>query len=392
MNTGYFKKNYDALYHNPVQIYDSINMLSVICSLLPAKGDIILLTTDGWVRRGGVDQLCEMLSSDRINVYSGIEKNPELDELDLLTDKFRNVQVSGIIALGGGSVIDTAKVLSVTINCAHERPLDHVFRKGEKYEWQSSIPIVAIPTTSGTGSEVTPFATVWDQKTRRKFSVACDDIFPSYVILDGSLTLSLPHNETLYTALDAISHALESIWNINSNAFTQAFAVQALTMIKTNLPIVLSNGNNIEARTSLLTASTLAGMAISQTKTAIAHSISYPLTIHHQVPHGLAAAFTLPALLKLHIENTEDNSFDGLLQSILSLLNGFELGEKITLYLNAKQLKEMASKMFDPSRAANFVHEMNPQLLASLLDSSIKALPLADQVNSVDPTSSTDRS
>src|SRR5690606_10586758 len=125
----------------------------------------------------------------------------------------RGEPLTGLIALGGGSVLDATKLLAVTIHSSVDRPLHLALREDIGGDWRRSIPLITIPTTSGTGSEVTPFATVWDTAAQKKHSVMGDALFPDHCILDPLLTLSLPYDETLYTGLDATSHALESLWN-----------------------------------------------------------------------------------------------------------------------------------------------------------------------------------
>src|SRR5690606_20309422 len=126
-------------------------------------------------------------------------------------------------------------------------PLGKVLREGRQQTWEKKIPLVAIPTTSGTGAEVTPFATVWDQSEHRKYSITGDLIFPDTAVLDPELTLSLPEKETLYPGLDAISHALESLWNVNRTPVTAGFAIQALELAVEALPTVLGNPADLGA-------------------------------------------------------------------------------------------------------------------------------------------------
>jgi alcohol dehydrogenase len=201
-----------------------------------------------------------------------------------------------IVALGGGSIIDAAKVLAASggsfetvRRCLMERtPLG-----------TSKLPsIIAVPSTAGTGSEVTSWATVWDAANGQKYSLADPALYPRVAVVDPELTLAAPRGLTLATGLDALSHALESLWNVSANPVSAMFAVEAAKEIMEILPRLLDDLSSLELRTRQARAALFAGLAFSNTRTAIAHSISYPLTLHHDVVHGIACSFTLPMVLR----------------------------------------------------------------------------------------------
>jgi phosphonate metabolism-associated iron-containing alcohol dehydrogenase len=156
--------------------------------------------------------------------------------------------------------------------------------------------LIAVPTTAGTGSEVTPWATLWDRSsgTPRKHSLHVRETWPAAALVDPELTLSAPEAVTRNSALDALSHSLESIWNVNANPVSDTFAVEAARTIIATLPRLVSDPGDREARTRMSRAALFAGLAFSNTKTALAHSVSYEMTLRHGLPHGLACSFTLP--------------------------------------------------------------------------------------------------
>jgi alcohol dehydrogenase len=162
----------------------------------------------------------------------------------------------------------------------------------------SAIPIIAVPTTAGTGSEVTSFATVWDEERGRKFSLARENLYPEVALVDPTLMLSKPHSLTLATGLDALSHSIESIWNINANPVSARHAVAAARAILADLPNLLRDLTNLKLRHGIAEASLNAGLAFSNTKTAIAHNLSYPITLGWGVQHGIACSFILPTVLR----------------------------------------------------------------------------------------------
>ncbi|WP_026363102.1 iron-containing alcohol dehydrogenase PsrA [Methylopila sp. M107] len=201
-----------------------------------------------------------------------------------------------IVALGGGSVIDTVKVLAATGSDFSRVQAYLEGRAGP--ETLSSTPIIAVPTTSGTGSEVTCWATVWDTEAKKKYSLARPNLYPECAILDPALTVGVPKSLTLSTGLDALSHALESIWNVNANPVSANHAVFAASEVLEVLPSLLDNLDDVEKRSRIARASMSAGLAFSNTKTALAHSLSYYLTLHHGTVHGIACSFSLPAVMR----------------------------------------------------------------------------------------------
>lgn len=339
-------------HHNPVCVVCA--PLDILSKYITAE-HVLLVTTPGFVKRGGVQRVKDILATHQVTVWDGVKPNPDLRDLDAATAFLRGLNIGCVVGLGGGSALDAAKVLATTIPSPVEPTLREVFRNKREARWAPRLPLVAIPTTSGTGAEVTPFATVWDHEEHRKHSLAGDFVYPDVALLDATLTLTLGPEETFYPALDAISHALESLWNKNCTPVTRAFAFQALTLSNAALPIVLKTPKNFEARWKLQTASMLAGLAISQTRTAIAHSISYPLTSRFGVPHGLACSYTLPKLLKENIMNLANSTEEmGLLKNTLLMISEFQLSEKLIPYLGSASTTIVRHDILYEDRMENY--------------------------------------
>ncbi len=204
--------------------------------------------------------------------------------------------VEAIVALGGGSVIDAAKVLAAA-NGDFAR-VRRFLETGEGGDALACTPIVAIPTTAGTGSEVTCWATVWDTGRMKKHSLSHESLYPEVALVDPLLTVGLPRGITVSTGLDALSHALESIWNVNANPVSSALAESAAREVMEVLPRLASDLRNEALRTRMARASLTAGLAFSNTRTALAHALSYHLTLHFDVPHGIACSFSLPMVMR----------------------------------------------------------------------------------------------
>ncbi len=316
---------------------------------------VLLVTTQGFVKRGVVQRVKAILAAHQITVWDGVKSNPDLRDLDAATQALRHMGVACVVGLGGGSALDAAKVLATTLVSPEEPTLQEVFRNKAATNWAPRLPLVAIPTTSGTGAEMTPFATVWDHEVHQKHSLAGDFVYPDVALLDPTITLTLGEEDTLYPALDTISHALESLWNKNCTLMSRAFAFQALALSNDALPLILKEPQNLKARRSLQTASMLAGLAISQTRTAIAHSISYPLTSHFNVPHGLACSFTLPKLLEMNIDSLATHTGElVILQANLLIIYGLELPSRLREYASLEQIQMLTPEMITPGRADNY--------------------------------------
>jgi alcohol dehydrogenase len=259
---------------------------------------------------GFLDALVSRLAPHHVELYDDIAPDPSLDSCGRALDFLRHFQRPAcIVALGGGSVIDTAKVANIAAGTGSQiHDLLHNRARGELRNLTKNF--VAVPTTAGTGSEVTPFATVWDFNERRKHSIDNRLLQPTDAYLDGRLSTSLSESQTQTTAGDALAHALESIWSKSNHIFTQALAAQSIRLIVKTLPVLLEDLSAVEARQRMVWASLLAGMAISRTRTAAAHAVSYPLTLNYGVPHGRAVAILLPHVLAANLSALHDEQVE----------------------------------------------------------------------------------
>ena len=302
-----------------------------------------------------VQRVKDILAVHQVTVWDGVKPNPDLQDLDAATKSLRGLNIGCVVGLGGGSALDAAKVLASTIPSPDGPTLLEVFRSKALTKWASRLPLVAIPTTSGTGAEVTPFATVWDHEEMKKYSLSGKFIYPDTALLDSTLTHSLNEKDTLYPALDAASHALESLWNKNATPISQSLAVRALELFNEALPPLLKDQNRLDCRKSMQISSCLAGLAISQTKTAIAHAISYQLTLKYGIPHGLACSFTLPSLIGAFLNATHsiDKNTQSTLVKTKQLLLNLNLNQIIAPYI-IKDFNSLYEINISSDRAGNY--------------------------------------
>ena len=205
-----------------------------------------------------------------------------------------------IIAFGGGSPIDSAKAMSVLAKYGGKIN-DYKF---PKIVSQKGLPIIAIPTTAGTGSEVTKFTIITDEKTDEKMLCVGPAYMPTAAIIDYELTLSLPQRTTADTGIDALTHAIEAYVSKKANLFSDTQAVSAMKLIAPNLRVVFNDPNNKESREKLMMGATLAGMAFSNSSVALVHGMSRPIGAFYHVPHGLSNAMLLPAVTEFSISSS----------------------------------------------------------------------------------------
>jgi phosphonate metabolism-associated iron-containing alcohol dehydrogenase len=283
-------------YQNPVKIVFGSGQFSALPDMI-ARRSYALVTYPDSPFGDLTAQLSEKAGQPKL-IINDIAPNPDIRLLADQSARFADLakMPDVIVALGGGSVIDSAKVFA-----AAEGDFSKVLqfletKTGE--ESLSSVQLIAVPTTAGTGSEVTCWATVWDAENSRKFSLAQEALYPEVALVDPALMLGKPYGLTLATALDALSHSIESIWNVNANPVSARHAVAAARAILSDLPKLLIDLGNLELRSSVAEASLNAGLAFSNTKTAIAHNISYPITLKWGIQHGIACSFTLPTVLQ----------------------------------------------------------------------------------------------
>ena len=349
-------------YRNPTRVVVGPGVTSRLGGLSPA-GPVLLVTSSGTTRRGLTERVSRLLDPRDVLVHDRVEPNPTVARLDASITALRGVPVDTIVAVGGGSVLDTAKVLRLALATGSAGALELV--AGDVPADIRPVALIAVPTTAGTGSEVTPFATVWDDADRRKLSVADTRLFPDLALVDATLALDLGWLQTLSSGLDAFVQCLEAICNRNANTVTTAFAERGLAMVSGALRELRDHPGSLDSRARMAEAALLSGLAISHTRTALAHSMSYPLTAHFGIPHGLACALVLPAVLEFNLAADDGRlagtarragleDAEGLLREVVELFRELQVAEAALRYLpGIDALDALAGEMLTPARADN---------------------------------------
>ena len=289
-----------ATFHNPVRILSGAGSLDQLPAVLAGRSCLLVGFPEAEAL-GLVARVRALLGARLRGVLLDIQPNPDVAWLAPLYERVhqQHADVDCIVALGGGSAIDTAKALLCATPSGRFAELLAALEHGTALPDGPHKALIAIPTTAGTGSEVTPWATLWDAAGGRKHSLHQACTWPEAALIDPELMRSLPAGATLASGLDALSHALESIWNLNRNPVSMALAVASARRTLATLPALMQDLHNPARRAAMAEAALLAGLAFSNTKTALAHSLSYGITLEHGVPHGLACSFSLPQVMGL---------------------------------------------------------------------------------------------
>lgn len=353
-------------YFNPVDVHFGPEELRNASQNFADLSKTLLVTSRGMRERGVIESL-ELLINSRFDlIFDRVSPNPNVQQIVEAGEELSELNISNIVALGGGSTIDFAKALSILLHPEYdgsiEAQLENGICKGQ------SIRVTAIPTTSGTGSEVTPFCTIWHQDLERKYSLDSEMLFPKTAYLVPSLTIPLAKTETINTSLDALSHCVETLWNQKSTPLTRNLARLGIYKIVGNLHLAISEPHNLLARTELQEAALFGGLAISQNRTAIAHSMSYPLTAHFGVPHGIACSYSIPQLFK-YLRNIVSLDMDSnlALSAASELVESLDLVNTLLSYVKVDDVFSVSNEMINPSRAGNFLVPIDQATIFTIL-------------------------
>ncbi|OMF21642.1 hypothetical protein BK133_28010 [Paenibacillus sp. FSL H8-0548] len=358
-------------FYNPVRLYFEANGIAELASRLVrhygAENRVLVLTRGSEVEKSHV-LMPIMKALEGTNVYMKELQlsNPDLTDIIHLTKELKSFDYELVIAIGGGSVMDMAKALIAMKEnrLTSEEDLREAITEERYLQQENVIPWIGIPTTSGTGSEVTSWATVWDKEKGVKYSISNPKLYARYALIVPELTQSMPLRLSVITSLDALCHATEAYWSVRTNPITRSYALHAIERIVTYLPLLKEDAHHLECRKQLAMASVYAGLAFSNTMTTACHSISYPLTLIHGIEHGIAASITLGAVFKLNQHNIVE--IDSLLKvfgveapadvqrKIIEIYEGYQISTQLRDYgVTSKHIEELAERAYTKGRMNN---------------------------------------
>ena len=279
----------------------------IITEIKKRKYNKALLVTDAMLVQCGVAEKIENVLKDggiSYEIDDEVKPNPTIDNVHTGLDKLKASGADFIIAIGGGSVIDTAKAVAVIAN--NPDNYDVVSLEGVDKSKNPPMPIIAVPTTAGTGSETTMDYVITNTEQKRKMACMDSMVVPVVAILDTDIMAGLPLKMTAATAMDALTHAVESYLSKGAFDFSEMLSLKAVSLISANFLKVIKNLNDLEARKALAMAQYMAGMSFTNVGLGIVHSMAHPLSAFYDVPHGVANALILPYVLKFNSVACED--------------------------------------------------------------------------------------
>ena len=272
----------------------------------------VIVTDEGLAGTSVVTSVADALAAAglTVTVFSGVHPNPTTSNVAAGADAVAAVAAADgrpvVVAVGGGSPIDAAKGIAVAaVNPDRGRDLDY-----RRTFARPALPLVAVPTTAGTGTETNPFGVITDPVARRKFYVGGATALPAAAILDPELTVGLPPAATAATGMDALVHALESSMSRRANPWSEGIARQAIRMISAYLPRAVADGTDLEARSQMLLAAHMAGVAFASTGLGICHAIGHSLGTRFNIAHGVALTLVLPQVLRFNAPGCEERLAD----------------------------------------------------------------------------------
>lgn len=318
-----------------------------LCEVIAGLGltKVLVVTDEGLVEVGLVAHVTDALTAAGVKwgLYSGVEPDPTFAQVDAGLEQLRSEGCDGVLACGGGSPMDAAKVIAASAGVG--RPPAEL--EGRFKVKRAPLPLFALPTTAGTGSEVTFAAVVSDTETHAKKFFVDPNLLPQMAALDPKLMVGLPPHITAATAIDALTHAVESWLAKTATAQTEGYARVAVRLIFENLPTAFANGADLGARRAMALASYYAGLAFTRTSVGYVHAIAHDFGARYGTPHGLANAIALPHVLEFSKPAVEDRL--ARLAEMIDL-GGSSDAEKAEGFIGA--VRELEQKVGIPSTLA----------------------------------------
>lgn len=262
-------------------------------------GMVLVVTDQGILKAGILEKLQEALRPFRIKslVFDAVEPDPRYELVEKCLEAARGQEIHCVLGLGGGSALDIAKAASVM--ATNKGKISDYF--GIELIPKPGLPLILVPTTAGTGSEVTPIAILSDEQEKLKKGIVSSHLIPSVAVLDPELTLGLPPQVTAATGMDALIHAIEAYTSLNATSMTDVLACRAMELLYHNIRIAFAQGGNLEARAKMLEGSLLAGMAFANAGVTAVHAFAYPIGAEFHIPHGVANSLMLAPVMEFNM-------------------------------------------------------------------------------------------
>lgn len=313
-------------------------------------GRVLIITDAGLTEIGHPERIENILGKTNIKtaIYNDVNTNPDRSSVLGALKVANNFSPEVLIAVGGGSVMDTAKATGIWYSNQQE---DLFALEDPKKRKKSMLPVITIPTTAGTGSEVTSWAVITNNEFSEKISIGGEKMVPDLALVDPELTLTLPEKLTIWTGLDAFTHALEAYISKNVNSYIEDICLLSLQRIVKYLPLIIEDSENLKARTNVMLASMLAGIAMENAGLGLIHGMSHQVSAYYDYQHGLTNAVLLPHVLKFNYHRCKKkidkfislvgykNDIDGFIEDFYKSVNFNE-----SLKIKEKDISQLTEK------------------------------------------------
>ena len=352
----------------------SLELCSAISQL--GKKKILIVTDKVLVEIGLLKGIEARLKKENVEyvIYDGILPDPTYDQIESGLELLKNNQCEAILAVGGGSPIDASKAIAA--RATNDKPLEKM--AGLFKLRKAPLPLFAIPTTAGTGSEVTIVSVVSDPVTHKKTPIIDPKLVPVMAALDGELMLGLPPMVTAATGMDALTHAVESYISVNATEETRAYSLAATRLIMENLETAVHDGKSFQARQNMAMASYYAGLAFTKASVGYVHAIAHNFGAYYSTPHGLANSIVLPYIL----DYSKDEISDRLAElAIASGLNKGKESQQELADIFIARIRTMLKSFNIPSQLDDLKVSDIPSIAKSALEEAHLNYPVPKYMN-----------
>ncbi len=374
------KQETASLYQDPTRRLfgnGSFDQLPAVLADLKPKSILLVLGQKSFRASAYFSKLQEMLEPYQVLETAAVPQNPTQIFVQEGIDRLKGQSFDVTLAIGGGSVLDTAKLWNV-ISRQPVTDLAAYMDRTPPIAVRAPV-LITLPTTAGTGSEVTPYASL-ETREKKKITIGHPALYPSIAIIDPEMTYSMPAYVSASTGFDAVSQAIESFWSVHATPFSQTHSLRALELMMRHLKTVVAAPSDAEARAAMSLGSCEAGLAIAHTKTTAVHSVSYPITAHFSVAHGHACALTLSSFIRFNAPVMKEaglplcraagaRDYDDMANQIDALMDQVRLERKLSgLGIREDGIKLILRDGFRPDRIKNNPRPVTREDLQKILN------------------------